>query len=101
MKPPSKIKIGHSDYTLVFVEDTKDYWGQHDAGKLRIELVKSLTGQRLADVLLHELFHALWSFCCIQDGEKEEVTVDRLSHAMAALIRDNPKLIAYLQELLK
>lgn len=112
MKPPAKVKVGPFTYDVVFDSDAlnriaikaDDTSGLDGAVEFNDHVV-FLHGDRAPDfireVFLHELLHTLTDMLGIRhelDDDLEEKLVRRLSPPLLALLRDNPKLVAYLTE---
>lgn len=106
MNLPKKIKIGHLDYTVEIVSkelaDLKGYYGEIKPDEQEIKLGENHTDQRRADILLHEVLHALFKYMGIQGGKDfEENVIQPLSGGICAVMRDNPDLFPFLQKVLK
>lgn len=53
----------------------------------------------LADTVLHEVLHAVWSMSGVADEAKadiEERTIRRITPILLGVLRDNPELVKYL-----
>ncbi len=103
MRLPKYIDVGPTRYPIV--KGSKDMedrgWFIYDKG---IVLAPGMLKDMEAEVLLHEVFHAIMYTFNITDYVKdklEEKLVTDLSTALATVIRQNPKLVKYLQERLK
>ena len=49
-------------------------------------------------IFLHELLHAIYWFFGLKEKSKEERVVDNLSTGLAMVYKDNPKLVAWINE---
>lgn len=96
MKIPKKIKIGGTVYQIREVEriDRSELQGERVVGlwveeEAAIYLDKNVSPQCEVRTLIHEVTHALFDHCNL---EQKEDTVERLSSALHMLFVDNPKL---------
>ena len=100
-----KVKIGAYDYRIRafkgIVADAESAAGlcQPDTQSIYIDARKP--PQYQAAVLIHELIHAIWASNSLKKTELcEEEVCGLLDNPLAALIRDNPKLLATLLDAL-
>lgn len=61
-----------------------------------IEVNKTLAPERGAMILLHEILHACWDAAELPGNADEENAVSGLARALYVTLRDNPKLLRYL-----
>lgn len=104
MNLPKKIKVGARDYSLDVVSiDKGSRMGECDTMKGTIEVEETLDNKAIITTLLHEIFHAIRNELGLQHKniDDEELVVGPLSTGFAAVMRDNPKLIAEIQKGLK
>lgn len=99
---PTKIKIGHLTYDVIFVKDpTSDddhpLYGQHRPTDQKIVLSSDLKNkpERCKEILIHECMHALMDLYH-QGPITEETVVDSLAIGTTVLLADNKKLREYL-----
>jgi hypothetical protein len=59
------------------------------------------SSQSLADTLIHEIGHAIFSAYGLQDGDGEERTISTLATGWTQVYRDNPWLLDWLKKALK
>lgn len=102
MEMPKKVKIGVFDFAI---EDWhprtaahKRAYGECETANLVIRIDQSYDQRKVADSLLHEILHAVFWAWGVEDGDKEERLVNTLSTAICTVWRDNPDVIAWLNE---
>ena len=90
------ITIGSRDYRLKdWARDhaeTASRFGQCDTNQGIIYVDESLTDDKKAVTLLHEIMHAVWVEWCLNDDDKEERIVDAMAKGLTQTLRDNPEL---------
>lgn len=106
MSPPKSITIGMDTITVKEVtQEHLDSFGLHKPGqtgaaysfdKNVIFLNKKTVPQRKARYIIHELVHVALNRLFLPRRLEEKI-VERLDEQLSMLIRDNPKLINYLQ----
>lgn len=110
MPLPNKLKIG--PYTYRVSQDrtemlercrteATDLLGHIDHRHLTILIEPTQAETQKQDSLLHEALHAICEMTGLSaewGEEREEATVRRLSPALLALLRDNPRTITYLTQ---
>ena len=98
--PPKRVVIGPFSYQVVVDADRlpADLYGQCDKGKHVIALHPDQSAPRLRATLVHELLHALCDLTGLDDDKAEERLVTVLAPALLAVLRDNPRLVAWLAE---
>lgn len=100
--PPSRLKIGHLTYSVSVVPGD-DMDGAHadiDHDKATIRLGDHMAPAVMAEKLVHEVLHGCYDAWQINDRWREEKTVEALSPALCAVLRDNPELVKFLNEAL-
>lgn len=104
MRLPRTIKVGANtiEIKLVNGKEIQDDAGEFHAGTQEMKINKKLAKNQKALTVIHETLHAL-IYDAGMAGTKmtEEQVVTTLEGRIGALIRDNPKLVQYLQENLK
>lgn len=109
MKMPRRVLVGPFVYRVRQSEkrwsqlDTDGSAGLTDASQLTIDMDPSLCAAITREVLLHELIHACWHAAGNVDDftkrkDMEEVACRLLSGPLLQLMRDNRKLVEWLQE---
>jgi hypothetical protein len=69
---------------------------------MEIRLRKEFSSpQQAADVLLHEILHAVWHVGGMNHKDGEERLVATLATQLCAVVRQNPNLVTFLQGALK
>lgn len=101
MNLPYTLKIGYRDYAVDYlptaVAVAGAMLGQCDTRIPEISVREGLTDLDTAQVLLHELFHAIWDSGCLHTMEPtEETVVSVLSNGFMQVWRDNPDLREFL-----
>ena len=107
---PKRVKIGHQVVPINLVDRIEIDGGTHYVGSHQYGVgINIKTGSPSkayeAETLLHELFHALYQDSHLGQTpgveEHHELIVSQFGTRFAALLKDNPKLIKYLQGALK
>ena len=96
---PFSLKLGYRDVDVVSMAP------DHEADGLtilhrdypHIGIRHGMPQQAQAEVLIHELVHALWDQQGISAKPTEEEVATKLGVGFATLIRDNPELLPRLQ----
>lgn len=102
---PTSLRVGYVDYA---VEDwpaaqanSSERFAECDRMNLVIRLRTDLPKTMVAQLLLHETLHAAFDMGDLNGADTEEKIVTVLSLQLSQIVRDNPELVAYLQEALK
>ena len=96
--PTKPVKIGHHRYKVtVLPEDpSNSIYGDIDRDQDVIRVLPDMSSARLAETLLHEIFHAMYDNAGLRadPGGRavEETMVYNMSLAMARFLGDNPEL---------
>lgn len=99
---PATVRIGAFTWAIKDWEaraaDNSRAYGMCDKGTHTILIQEGMRPQKEAEVLLHEVFHAIYdvSGLGLMDNMPEEPIVNMLGYHMLQVIRDNPNLMAYL-----
>ena len=103
MRLPRTIKVGANTVSVRMMKNDilKGDCGDFDPANMLIRINSKLGPHQVALTLIHECLHAMWWDAGLPKKEGEERIVSALEGRLGALIRDNPKLITYLQEKLK
>jgi hypothetical protein len=105
MRMPKRVKVGPFTYQIKTVPgllDERHIYGECDSRKHEISISDEMTGPLTAETLIHELMHAAWETGSIGiEGLTEEKVIRILATQFAAIIRDNPSLVAWIQESLE
>ncbi len=101
---PTKLKILAHDSPIIYCGDDEmpDRLGEYNPirGVIRINAGMTQASQ-VADVIIHEAFHALAFSMNLNDDCCEEEFVTRLATGTATIFRDNPEFVKWLQKALK
>lgn len=102
MEMPKVVKVGAFDFSI---EDwhprtaaNKGRYGECEFLNFVIRIDQSHRRCKVADTLIHEILHAIFWVWGIEDGDKEERLVNTLSTAICTVWRDNPDVIAWINE---
>lgn len=96
---PSFVKVGAHRVPIVYKEsiegDDEDslHYGMFYVAEFRIEFRSKMRPSRTAEILLHEVLHAINTTYGFVDQEQEERTVTTLAAALTKLAQDNPEFI--------
>lgn len=93
MQIPERIKIGgiiyHVKNEAVVSRDNHNIDGEVNYSEQIIRLKDVIQGEYREAVFIHEIVHAMFEFCGI---EQDENIVSRLSNALHMVIKDNPEI---------
>ena len=94
---PKSVKIG--GHTIQIEQSTTlDCMGQYERSKALISVDKSLAPSQKAATILHEVLHVIIAETHPTMSESlEEKLVTTLETGLFAFIKDNPKLIRYME----
>ena len=98
----SQVKIGPYILKVEEITDLKcpqkceDLWGYYKADEGIINIRKNMVLERKQVAIVHELLHAMFDVCAIDNPEEEKI-VSVLAPVLIQFIQDNPKLIKELQ----
>lgn len=93
-----RLKIGRRLYRVRREYLPKDYGRVNlDQGIIRID--DPQPPFVVADATLHEILHAIWADRHLPDRAGEERAVTALAQGLAAVFRDNPGLLTYIDKL--
>ncbi len=99
---PRTIRVGPFDYTVKqwsgMASSNAGNWGLCDRCTLTILVAEGLHPMREAEVLLHEVLHAAYDTGHAGATEGEEAMVSTLGYQLSQVIRDNPDLMRYFEE---
>ncbi len=101
---PTKVKIGPHDFKVRWFDgvdsDAMDKSGYCHMPDMVIGVWAQLPNSRTAETFLHELLHAIhWVFELDQEKVAAESHARRTAAGLAMIMRDNPKLFLWLNEL--
>ncbi|NBW10608.1 MAG: hypothetical protein EBR82_21545 [Caulobacteraceae bacterium] len=102
MKPEdTSIRIGPHDVRVIFKTSLDGDNAESIVSGLffpddpRIELKTNLRHSRMAEVMMHETLHAIWSNTQFTEEKDEERAVSVLACSLTQLARDNPEFIKF------
>jgi hypothetical protein len=106
MRRPTKVKVGAFTYAVEFerdITDAKEAEGTVLTTQGRILIHDGMPGDRTREAFLHELLHAAIDQTPLRAKDKdgrddEEDTVAALSPLLFRVLRENPRLVAWLVE---
>ena len=91
--PVDSLRIGPYDYRLVFEdaawEEREEAHGLHDPDRHEITISLARNSQRMADVIVHEINHAVWYVGHMDDARDEECFCARHATGFTMIARDN------------
>ena len=103
MTPPRKVKVGPHRFSLYAAKGLVDAGCTGGCGEDTQSIVidddLGVTVEK--ETVLHELMHAIWHQTTLDrtyTDEQEEQVVWSLAPFILALLRENPRLVAYLTE---
>ncbi len=116
---PDRVMVGPIPYSIELVDEPSDpdpeaasdpelrdlnILGYCHNSTSRIELRRTVSLPQLVMVCLHEILHAAWFVYDMQPppkaGNIEEEMVESFTLVISLLIKDNPELMAWMQEVL-
>ena len=99
---PSMVRIGPADYKIVAWSphlSSGDYsrHGEHSSTLREVRVCFEGRGDAASgETLLHEILHGVWYQWALKDDDDEERCVTALAHGLAAALRDNPDVFAWI-----
>jgi hypothetical protein len=93
LKPePFIVRVGFMDVPVFMDHEANgnEARGMYYPHENKIKLDTTLVPQEQAEVLIHEVLHAIWADRVIGDKATEEKAVVNLAKGIALLVRDNP-----------
>jgi len=93
------LKIGRARYRVEY-KDLPTLYGQIWFNTRCIELADDLADEETVYGVLHEVLHGIWLHRKIPARPREERVVTELAWGLTAVFRDNPGLLAHLENLL-
>lgn len=105
MKPPRFVKVGPYRYRIEFTAEELENssYAECDLKKEVIRVRMTLSEGITRDTILHEIMHAVWDAFSVMTKtdhleDVEEHVIRHLSTGVLGVLRDNPRLVAYLTE---
>jgi hypothetical protein len=104
-KFPTVVKIGGHEYRIIrktkaeMKRDHEGALGICDFDGLCIYICKGMRKTKAQEVLLHEIAHACTYPSLVAKRHSDEEFVDGVADKLAAMLRDNPDVVAYLTEI--
>jgi hypothetical protein len=102
---PDTVRIGPFDVAFEIKEgnvsgdDEEKIVGDFSQLELVIRVKdKFRTAPQHVEVVIHELLHAMWMVWNLKDGDPEERVVSAFAVALTQCFRDNPRLVAWIDE---
>lgn len=102
MRPPKKIRVG--PYTFRVIRSSREIAGEAvgdtSPRRSRIRYTDDQCPMQIRSTILHEVLHAIAHTAGIGDEEalKQEDFISRCEAGFLGVLRDNPKLLAYLTD---
>lgn len=94
------LKIGSTHYRVEY-KDMPTLYGQIRFDTRCIELADDLADEETVYGVLHETLHGIWEYRGMPARPREERVVTELAWGLTAVFRDNPGLLAHLENLLR
>lgn len=97
---PESVRIGPHDikFGALSASESKNNYGMFVPAEQTIRLNNGyVSGSMAVDTVLHEIIHAIFSVGTVQAKQGEEHIVSVVATYLAQIIRDNPKLVKWLQ----
>jgi hypothetical protein len=97
---PKHVKVGGHTVSVKLCPKIPSF-GQYDPRQNAIRVTTNACDAARATTLLHELLHACWAttgLWAVFKTKDEEAMVRALEPVLFQVLRDNPKLIKYIQE---
>lgn len=93
-----KLRVGHADYAVMFMDpDSHDDYGTNagscDREQHLILIDPTQPPSEQASTLLHEALHAVWGVYKLPASVTEEGACRRLESPLLCLLRDNPGML--------
>lgn len=101
---PKTVRVGPHDirFDQLPPADARNNYGTFVPADQAIRLQREyVSGSMAADTVLHEILHAIFSVGTVQVKQGEEHIVSVVATYLTQVIRDNPELIAWMQETVK
>jgi hypothetical protein len=101
---PSSLRIGPFDVHIETREKLadEDTWGTYNGASLIMQFQSGQPSNTFAvDTVLHEINHAIYRIFGLREGDDEERIVGVMATGITQVLRDNPKLVAWLREILE
>lgn len=105
MSLPETVRIGYADYKVERWEHHKataaQRYGENSSHELTLRIDEELFERaplKAANTVIHEILHGIYWIYGLEDEDKEERIVKVMASAWAQIWRDNPKLVAWLNE---
>jgi hypothetical protein len=100
---PKTITIGHFPVRIELVDelDGGKSWGGFEVDTNVIKLVRKMPRGIDIDTLWHEIQHAIFTLSRIRGGDDEERIVTVMATWQIKVLKDNPKLLAWITRELK
>lgn len=98
MKPPRRFRVGPYSYRLE-MRHGGDELGLTDLNMLTVNIRAELAADLTRETVLHEVLHTITDMIGERmrlGSDREEEIIRSLSPALLMVLRDNPKLVAYL-----
>ncbi len=95
-----RLRIGRRNYSVIHQHLPGDY-GRVNLAKGIIRIDDPQPPFVVVDTTLHEILHAIWADRRLPDRAGEERAVTALAQGLAAVFRDNPGMLIYMERLLK
>lgn len=104
-KLPTKIKVAGFDVNVKSLSPSEQFsesiHGDFNPIPITMRVEDpAVSNLRQLDTLLHELNHSIWWAYGIEEADPEDRIVSIMATGMVQILRDNPKLLKYINEVL-
>ena len=98
---PKTIRVGYRDYAVeAYDKPPIEHAGECDSNWASIKIDVNYGPQRSAELLMHELLHAVYRSGNLAVGDEEERVVTTLANQLAQVWRDNPEFVTFMSSCL-
>lgn len=101
---PDCVRVGPHNIRFASLSgsEAKNNYGTFIPADQEIRLQQTYaSGSMAVDTVLHEILHAIFSVGTVQAKQGEEHIVSVVATYLAQIIRDNPKLVTWMQKMVK
>jgi hypothetical protein len=101
---PTSMRFGAHEYALEkgTIPEHERSWGKINTDLHMITIdIDVPNGKRLAETVLHEILHGIWSDRYLPSNAPEEQIIEQLSAGIIAMFIDNPWMLTWLSRALR
>lgn len=101
--PPSSMRVLHLEFDIEFIDrehmEQLEKYAWCDKNRQKIVIERGLRPRMLADVVIHEILHAIHCATGAEQELSEEQIAMTFSGPLVCVLRDNPRLFDWLRYL--